>query len=108
MCAKKLMGKVLLGVLVASIPALGQTASLRFGQLLMARSMLASNSRWKLFISNLPVELRGYQVGLMITGGTSGQITAAEIPDAVMVDETRANWIYREDQDGGEIFSVGG
>ena len=34
------------------------------------------------FISDLPVELRGYQIGLEITGGLSGTITAAAFEDS--------------------------
>ncbi len=91
----KLFRASVLATFAAAVPALGQNATLR---LVATNGIIVPGQQTTIhaFVDNLPVELHGYQIGLAITGGSSGEITAAAIENAVFVDEVRGDWVFAD------------
>ena len=97
----------MLSLMLAEVPAQGGTATLRLeasqGSIAPGQQMVV-----EAFIDNLPVDLHGYQIGLSITGGDSGEITAALISDPSLVDEDHPNWVFRELADANVTILTAG
>ena len=92
---KRLLSKLALALLLASVPAFGQNATLR---LVASSGTIEAGQQVTVeaYISDLPIALHGYQIGLEITGGAFGQITAATFEDAVTVDFSKPDWIFKD------------
>lgn len=102
-----LLPKATLVTLVAGATALGQVATIRME---LDASVLVPGDQFtvRAYVDNLPVKLRGYQLGLAISGGTSGEIAAAPIEDAIGVETDRADWVFAEIADPDEEVIIAG
>lgn len=110
MICTRLIGGVCGVVLIASGTVAAQNATLR---LEASEGMIAPGEQItiEVFIDNLPVELRGYQIGLTIEGGTSGAIVTATVDppyDAALVDVARADWVFQDVVDTEEDYLQAG
>lgn len=102
-----LLRKATLVTLIAGVTAFGQNATIRMK---IDAPVIRPGDQFtvRAYIDNLPVKLRGYQIGLSITGGTSGEITAAPIDDAIGVELERADWVFEEIADPEKEVIIAG